>query len=220
MEHTITALTVQKRNPNRVNVYLDGEFAFGLARITAAWLQIGQKLDDEKVAQLQAQDGYEQAYQRALRYLNYRPRTRSEIQHNLQQHGVTEETITSVMERLTQLGLLDDAGFARQWVENRSEFRPRGRRALTFELRQHGVGEETIETALSDLDDEILAIEAARRFSRRLAGLDELEFRQKMIRRLAQRGFTYEACRSATDQAWAELQVTREQQPSTEEEIE
>ena len=50
----ITALEVQKKNPNRVNVHLDGEFAFGLARITAVWLKVGDTLSDEKLAALQA----------------------------------------------------------------------------------------------------------------------------------------------------------------------
>jgi len=53
MTKKITALKVQKRNPNRVNIYLDGEYAFGLARITAAWLHVGQELGDEKIAELQ-----------------------------------------------------------------------------------------------------------------------------------------------------------------------
>ena len=55
----ITALQVQKRNPNRVNIHLDGEFAFGVARIVAAWLRIGQELSEEKIGQLQAEDGRE-----------------------------------------------------------------------------------------------------------------------------------------------------------------
>ncbi|HOG79782.1 MAG TPA: hypothetical protein PK454_08510, partial [Anaerolineaceae bacterium] len=66
MDQKITALKVQKRNPNRVNVYLDGDFAFGLARVVAAWLQIGQILTPEKITSLQAQDTHEVAYQKAL----------------------------------------------------------------------------------------------------------------------------------------------------------
>ena len=57
----ITALEAQKKNPNRVNVHLDGEFAFGLARITAAWLKIGDVLTDERIAQLQNEDAREAA---------------------------------------------------------------------------------------------------------------------------------------------------------------
>ena len=69
MNHTITALTLQKRNRERVNVYLDGEYAFGLARIVAAWLVVGQELSDEKITQLRIEDEREVAYQRALRLI-------------------------------------------------------------------------------------------------------------------------------------------------------
>ena len=63
MTKKVTALKLQKRNKNRVNVYLDGEFAFGLARIVAAWLSTGQELTEEKIAELQAQDNVEVALQ-------------------------------------------------------------------------------------------------------------------------------------------------------------
>ena len=52
----ITAIEVQKRRPNRVNIHLDGEFAFGLARIVAAWLRVGQELSEEKIEELQAKN--------------------------------------------------------------------------------------------------------------------------------------------------------------------
>ena len=61
----ITALVVQKRNPNRVNVHLDGEYAFGLARIVAVWLRVGQELDEEKLKRLQVEDARERAVQQA-----------------------------------------------------------------------------------------------------------------------------------------------------------
>ena len=69
MSKTITAIKVQKKNQDRVNIYLDGEFAFGLARIVAAWLRVGQELEDSKIDQLQAEDEHEKAYQRALNLL-------------------------------------------------------------------------------------------------------------------------------------------------------
>ena len=66
MTQIITALKVQKKNANRVNVYLDGEFAFGLARITAAWLRKGQILSNREIDSLKSADEIEVAYQRAL----------------------------------------------------------------------------------------------------------------------------------------------------------
>ena len=66
MTRRITALKLQKRNHTRVNVYLDGEYAFGLARIVAAWLTVGTELSDEKIAMLQAEDQREMTYQPRL----------------------------------------------------------------------------------------------------------------------------------------------------------
>ena len=87
MERKITALQAQKRNPQRVNVYLDGEFAFGLSRITAAWLQIGQVLSEEKIVELQAADEIEVAYQKALHYLSFRTRSEDEVRKNLRKNN-------------------------------------------------------------------------------------------------------------------------------------
>ena len=83
MAKKITALKLQKRNKDRVNVYLDDEFAFGLSRIVAAWLRTGQELTEEKIAELQAQDNVEVALQRALNFLSYRPRSEEEVRRNL-----------------------------------------------------------------------------------------------------------------------------------------
>src|SRR3990172_4788022 len=78
----ITAIEPQQKDPQRVNVYLDGEFAFGLARITAGWLTVGQELGEEKVASLLAEDANKTAYQKALHFLSYRPRSSSEVRQN------------------------------------------------------------------------------------------------------------------------------------------
>src|SRR3990172_3767355 len=96
----ITAIEAQKNNPNRVNIHLGGEFAFGLARITAAWLKLGQELGDEKIAKLQADDARERAYQQAMLYLSYRARSESEIRQNLRKHEIPETVIEETLEKL------------------------------------------------------------------------------------------------------------------------
>lgn len=205
MAHKLTALTAQKHNPQRVNVYLDGEFAFGLARIVAAWLEIGQELSDEKIAQLQAEDGRETAYQRALKLLNYRIRSESEVRKNLKEHEIAEEDIEHVIERLKRSGLLNDQAFAQAWVENRSEMRPRSRRALAYELSRRGVDSQVIEQSLEGVDEEGLAYQAAQKRSRKLHSTDWNDFRTKMYRFLAQRGFQYDTIREVTARTWAEM---------------
>ena len=208
MEHRITALKVQKRNQQRVNVYLDGEFAFGLARITAAWLSVGQVLSEEKIAQLQAEDELEKYYQRALRLLNYRPRTETEISQYLQKKSASEDIIGIVLNRLKTSGLVDDERFAQNWVENRTELRPRSRRALVYELRQRGVSDEIIQDSIDQTDDGDLAYQAALRRARRITSLDWNEYRQKMLRYLAQRGFNYDVSNEAARRVWDEIHIT------------
>ena len=151
MGRTVTALKTQKRNPRRVNVYLDGEFAFGLEGSAAAWLKIGQELADEKINQLLSEDEADNAYQQALRLLNYRPRAEAEVRIKLEQRGTSEATILKVLDRLRRTGLVNDERFARDWVENRNTFRPRSRKALAIEMRQHGVNQESIEKAITTL---------------------------------------------------------------------
>lgn len=206
MAGKITALKVQKRNPNRVNIYLDGQFAFGLARIVAAWLSLDQELDDKKIAELQAQDTQEVAYQKSLTLIGYRPRAEAEVSRRLREGGFEEPVIEATLDRLRKAGLVEDAAFARIWVENRSAFRPRGRRALAMELRQKGVEEEEISQALdAAADEDQLALEAARRQARRLEKLDWETFRKKLSGFLGRRGFAYGTIAPVIQQIWREM---------------
>jgi regulatory protein len=192
MAQVITALQAQKRNPNRVNVFINGEYAFSLARIVAAWLRVGQELSEEKAAELKKQDEKEKALQRAINLISFRARSEKEIRDHLQKHNVPEETILTVISRLNENGLLNDQKFASAWVENRATFRPRSKRALRIELKQKGITEEEIEEALQSVDDEEQAYEAARKKARQLRNLDDQDFKRKLYGFLARRGFNYE----------------------------
>src|SRR5258705_11696887 len=99
----ITALVVQKRNPNRVNLHLDGEYAFGGARIVAAWLKVGLELDEKKIEQLQAEDARERALKQAILFLSYLARSESKIRKNLLKHEILESIIDLTLERLSNV---------------------------------------------------------------------------------------------------------------------
>ena len=200
----ITAIEVQRRSPNRVNIHLDGEFAFGLARIVAAWLKVGQELSDEKIEQLQAEDARERAFQQAMLFLSYRARSESEIRQNLRKHEIPEPVIEQTLERLRQDGLANDHQFARAWVENRSAFRPRSRRMMAMELRQKGLADEAVSSAVASVDDESLAYEAAQKKVSRLKMLEWNEFRKKLSDFLARRGFSYSVIAPVVTRLWNE----------------
>lgn len=213
----ITAIVTQKGDPNRVNIHLDGEYAFGLAQIVAAWLKVGQDLTEDKIASLQADDARERAYQQALLYLSYRTRSESEIRQNLRKHELPEDVIEHTLSRLREARLADDEKFASAWVENRNTFRPRSRRALAVELRQKGLSDEAAQSALSAVDDEVLAYEAGLKKVNRFRDLEWVEFRRKLSEFLARRGFPYSVVAPVVSRLWNETHA--EQNISDDEEI-
>ena len=132
MAGTITALKAQKSAKDRVNIYLDGEFAFGLALIHALWLRIGQALDDAQIKELQEADTLEKAQQRALGLIAFRPRSVREVRERLKKADVAPQAIEDVIERLKSVGLLDDGEFSKTWVESRLRASPRGKRMIAW----------------------------------------------------------------------------------------
>jgi regulatory protein len=204
MNAKITGLKVQKKNRQRVNVFLDGEFAFGLSRITAGWLHVGQELSDEKIAELKEHDAFEVAYQRTLKFMEFRERSSTEIRRYLKKNEVSDEISERVIERLKEAGLLDDSRFAQMWIENRNEFRPRSIRALRMEMRQHGIDEELIDRSLETVDEHEIAYKAARKYARKLENLEWQDFRQKLYGYLGRRGFNYETSADVIRKVWDE----------------
>ena len=205
MGKTITAITAQKRDKKRVNIFFDGEFAFGISRIVAAWLQVGQNLTDEQISKLISEDQDEAAYQRAIKLITYRDRSIAEIRQSLHQKQIPEEIIENVINRLGENGLLDDKRFANLWIENRNEFRPRSHRMLALELRKKGISEDIISQVLENTTaDEELAHKAAQKQIRRYMTLEWQDFRRKLGSFLARRGFSYETVDLTVHQIWAE----------------
>jgi regulatory protein len=202
----ITRLEPQKNNPERLNVYLEGEFGFGIARAVAPWLQVGRELTAEEIQELKFEDQQDQAYQRALHFLSYRPRSEAEIQRNLRKHDLPEEVIQAVLDRLRDQTLVNDQEFAAQWVENRAAFRPRGKKALASELSQKGVSRQIIDHVLEEVDEEAMARKLARKKLPRVSHLDREEFFKKLYGYLSRKGFHYSLCNQLVNQLWEEKQ--------------
>ncbi len=191
MSGQITALKVQKRNQQRVNVYIDGEFAFGLAAIEALRLKVGQYLSAADISRLQEKDQGEIAYERALNLLSYRPRSVAEVRRNLA-GKFDAETVEDAIGRLRRADLLDDGAFVRYWIENRDTFKPRGSQALRYELRQKGIADALIDDALTDYDEEAAARRAALTQVHKLARRHDVEtVRTKLLAFLNRRGFSF-----------------------------
>ncbi len=214
MAGKVTALRMQKRRKDWVNVFVDGKYAFALPDVKAAGLHSGQYLSDEEIAKWRKVQANEKAYEQAVRLLGNRPRSRYEIRQHLRKKKVAPEAIESVIQRLDAAGYLDDEAFARFWVENRLQFSPRGRRALRYELRQKGVPGDTIKQVLENLlegeNEEESALDVATVYARRWKGTDYQSFRRKIGGVLSRRGYDYSIIQSVVRRLWNQRSETPE----------
>jgi regulatory protein len=136
----------------------------------------------------------EQARALCLRLLTARARTRAELAGQLTKRGYPDDVSAQVLDRLTDVGLVDDGDFAEQWVRSRRANAGKGKRALAAELRTKGVDNEVITAALADIDAcaereraEQLVDEKLRR--ERLTD-DDAKLARRMVGMLARRGYS------------------------------
>jgi regulatory protein len=151
-------------------------------------------------------DPYEQAREICLRQLSVRPRTRAELATALRKRGVDDEVATTVLNRYDEVGLIDDAAFARAWVSSRHHGKGLARRALANELRQRGVEQEFVAAALDDLDGDTEAATARALVDRKLRSMGsaapDAVFR-RLVSMLARKGYPPGVAISAVKDALA-----------------
>ncbi len=210
MPGKITAIETQKWRKDRVNVFVDEQYAFSLQDILAAPLKRGQTLTDQEIETLRQQDAIESVYEKALFYLSFRPRSEQEMRRYLRGKGLDDEKSEQIVARLKRARLVDDQDFARFWVESRQAHRPRGRRALRSELLGKGLSRDVIDASIQDVDDEAQALEAARGIVRRLATLDQRVFFHRLLGYLQRRGFAYDIAIKVTKDLWQETSSGQE----------
>ncbi|TCB96262.1 regulatory protein RecX [Micromonospora zingiberis] len=136
-------------------------------------------------------DEAEVAREICLRQLAVRPRTRAELATALARRGISEETASAVLDRYDEVGIIDDAAFARAWVSSRHTGRGLARRALANELRQRGVDGDTASAALGELDETTEAETARVLVERKLRtarGEPDAVFR-RLVGMLARKGY-------------------------------
>jgi regulatory protein len=202
----ITDLREGKGREKRINIFLDGRFAFSLGAEVAAMenLQVGQELSDDQIEGLTGSDRLQRCLAAAYRYLGYRPRSESEIRERMQRRGFAVETIDAVIARLQEQNLLDDQAFAQFWKENRESFSPRSQWLTRLELKRMGVINDVAEQVVAGMDDEENAYRAALQKTRRGAPADYQGFRRRLGDYLRRRGFNYEVIVHTLEKVWQE----------------
>ncbi|HWV24037.1 MAG TPA: regulatory protein RecX [Thermomicrobiales bacterium] len=201
---TITEIRPQQRDDTRVNVFIDGDFAFGLHIDLQLehGLKKGDVLDEEAIALLLRQDEAKKAIARALNLIAYRPRAAGELATKLREKGFSPDAVEAAVARMTDLGYLDDRDFADRWVESRQSGRPRSVRMLKQELRQKGVDREIVESAVENagIDEFGDALELARKRATSMTGLDPITRERRLGGYLARRGYGFDIIRRVLEQ--------------------
>ena len=200
----ITNLRTGRGRGRRVNVFLDGKFAFSLeAEVVAKeGLQVGQVLSADQIKALARSDNSHRCLNGAVHYLSYRPRSESELRRRLRQRGFDGDSLEAVITRLKEQGLVDDMAFAQFWKDNRESFSPRSRWLTKLELRQKGVANDIIDQVVDTIDDDNSAYQAALSKARSLSHSDYQSFHRRLGEYLRRRGFSYRVIKHTIEQIW------------------
>jgi regulatory protein len=194
----ITKIEVQKRRPNRRSIFINGNYALGLAEETVLknGLRVGQALNDHQIETLLFSEEEKKAKEYAFHLLSYRDRSCQEVRDRLRGKGYNEGIIDRVIQGLTQSHLLDDERFALEWGRERLSSRPMGARLLSQELRKKGIPQGTIDRTIEQLYDETdevqLATLALESRKARYAELERLKAHKRMSDFLLRRGFSWD----------------------------
>jgi regulatory protein len=203
---TITRIVEQKRRKNRRSVYLDGAFAFGCnVNVIARFrLREGQRLTNEELAAVLAGGVRQECFDDAVRMLQTRLHSRSELSKKLARKEYGPQVVEGVLSDLERLGYLNDAEYAKARATSAAKHKHHGIRRAKIELMRKGVDADTADEALADVydthDSLAVARELARKQAPRLAKLEPLAARRRLVGMLQRRGFEYEQIKPVVDE--------------------
>lgn len=196
----ITKIEEQKKRTDRFNVFLDDQYSFAVSEgaILEFDLYKGRELTEAEIEKIKAGDSISKCLDKAYRFLSYRARSEKEMRDKLAEK-FDEGTVEEAIKRLKKFNLVNDAEFARAWINSR--LLGRSKRALAFELKQKGVTKEVIEAALEDIskDDEFEAALALVKKRSKYQNLTGNEAYQKIGGFLSRRGYSYEIIKNVIE---------------------
>jgi len=189
----ITKIVQQERQKTRYSLFVDGKYAFSLSEgaLLESKLAVGQELNADELKRWKQESADDKIAGNTLRYAAMRPRSTWEIEQYLRRKNASPALASRIVDKLTTMGLLDDAAFARTWIQNRRLLRPTSVRKLQQELRAKRVADEVIDEALTgeEAGTDLAALRAlvAKKRSLSKYKADPL----KLMQYLARQGFSY-----------------------------
>ncbi len=204
----ITKLTAQ-RNPNFVNVFVDGQFktSLSLALVTRLGLKAGSDITGITLQTLKQKSQFEKLYNRALHFLSFRPRSEKELRDHFRRNSRTGQVISErnkdisrLIDKLKKKGFVNDHEFATWWVEQRQTFRNKSKLVIAYELRQKGIDVKIISEALSQIDEAETVRHIAQKKIRSMENENRVKARWKLGEFLKRRGFSWGTIQAVVDE--------------------
>lgn len=193
----ITKISPQKKRDGYYNIFVDDAFFCGLSELQLATLhlQVGQQLTTQEQEDIQQSSAIGKTYNRALYYLQYGPRTTSQMRTYLLQKGYIEEHIDSVLVTLQNENYLNDEQLAQSFVRDRQTYKPRSTRMLRAELRKKGIDSIVIESTIADMDENN-QLDAIKHIAEKKLKQARYQDKTKLIEYLLRQGFSYNDVKS------------------------
>ena len=197
----ITAITQQKRDPSRYNIFIDGAYAFALPMQDILYFKLkeGQEAAEDTIAFIRKNLVYIKAQDTALHFIGYKMRTTQEIRQKLAEKDFAEDTIAEVLAFLEKYGYADDREYCRKYIGEKLRLKPKSGYALQAELRQRGISAQMIAEVLAETEiDE--AGDALRWLEKKSRGQwpPETEKKKKQLYDfLLRKGYSYDIIREA-----------------------
>jgi regulatory protein len=203
----ITAIKQQQRLKDRYSIYVEGKYAFSVSESALIELKLasGQEVDAAQLDSYKQLSAEDKAYNMVLRYVAIRPRSVGELRDYFRRKKISEDSGQQLLNKLSNIGLVDDEAFARSWVENRRLLKPVSRRRLQQELTQKRVSDDIITAVLSEdaeVTDESEVLRQLVAKKRRQTKYQQDE--TKLMQYLARQGFSYDAIKAAIQDEPAE----------------
>ena len=185
----ITRIEQQKKKKNRVNIYINGEFSLGLYKDTVIKFHLyeNKEIAPEEISSIKQYEEITDAKEKVRNYISYRERSKKEIQKYLTQKGIRKEVTKKVLFDFEKANLIDDHRFANSWIKDRNKNNPKGNFALKMELKEKGIEENKIESALQSNDEKANLLKAFEKAANKYGKKKISE--KKIFEYLKRRGF-------------------------------
>lgn len=187
----ITAIKQQVKHTGRYSIFVDGKYAFSLSdgALIDSGLSLGTDITASRLGELKQASADDKMYNALLGLIARRLRSRWELETYLKRKKVSPALVDQLLNKLSVVGLVDDAKFAEAWVNDRRLLRPTSRRKMTAELRLKRVPDETIKQAIGEEAElETTALQGIINKKRQQTKYkDDL----KLMQYLARQGFSY-----------------------------